>query len=89
MSIQSSQPTSTSGSGPQSPSAVRRAAVVTHGKPQTIGPALERLRNVAGASGVELLFGEEEAEKHSVSPSGDSSKGSGPPGCGSAELEPL
>ena len=71
MSIQSSQPTSTSGSGPQSPSAVRRAAVVTHGKPQTIGPALERLRNVAGASGVELLFGEEEAEKHGVSPSGD------------------
>ena len=41
---------------------------MTHGKPQTIGPALERLRSVAGASGVELLFGEEEAEKHGVSP---------------------
>ena len=71
MSIQSSQPTSTSGSGPQSRSAVQRAAVVTHGKPQTIGPALERLRNVAAASGVELLFGDEEAEKHAVAPSGD------------------
>jgi len=71
VSIQSSQPTSTSGSGPQSRSAVRRAAVVTHGKPQTIGPALERLRNVAAASGVELLFGDEEAEKHAVAPSGD------------------
>ena len=71
MSIQSSKPTSTSGSGPQSRSAVRRAAVVTHGKPQTIGPALERLRNVAAASGVELLFGDEEAEKHAVAPSGD------------------
>jgi len=71
VSIQSSQPTSTSGSGPQSRSAVRRAAVVTHGKPQTIGPALERLRTVAAASGVELLFGDEEAEKHGVPPSGD------------------
>jgi NAD+ kinase len=71
VSAQSSHPTSTSGSGPRSSSAVRRAAVVTHGKAQTIGPALEKLRNVAAASGVELLFGEEEAEKHGVGPSVD------------------
>ena len=60
----SSQQTSTSGSAPPSPRPVRRAAVVTHGKPQTIGPALERVRAVADAAGVELHFGDEEAEKH-------------------------
>jgi NAD+ kinase len=62
--------TSTSGSARPSPSAVRRAAVVTHGKPQTIGPALERLRAVAAASDVALLFTEEEAEKHEVAKGG-------------------
>jgi NAD+ kinase len=56
--------TSRPGSRPQSASAVRRAAVVTHGKPETIGPALERLEAVARQSGVELLLTEEEAEKH-------------------------
>jgi NAD+ kinase len=66
VSTQSSHPTSTSGSAPPSSSAVRRAAVVTHGKPQTIGPALDRLRAVAAASGVELLFPEEETEKHEM-----------------------
>jgi NAD+ kinase len=45
---------------------VRRAAVMTHGKPQTIGPALERLERVARANDVELLFSEDEAEKHGV-----------------------
>jgi len=30
---------------------VRRAAVITHGKPVTIGPALERLEKVARPSG--------------------------------------
>jgi NAD+ kinase len=44
-------------------------AVITHGKPQTIGPALERLRQVAAGSGVDVLVGEEEAEKHGVGPS--------------------
>jgi NAD+ kinase len=66
VSTQSSHPTSTSGSAPPSSRAVRRAAVVTHGKPQTIGPALDRLRAVAEASGVELLFPDEEAEKHEM-----------------------
>jgi NAD+ kinase len=43
---------------------VRRAAVVTHGKPPTIGPALERLEKVAREAGVELLLPGEEVEKH-------------------------
>jgi NAD+ kinase len=58
--------TSTPGSPRRSPSAVRRAAVVTHGKPQTIGPALERLEKVASEAGVELLLPGEEVEKHGV-----------------------
>ena len=48
--------------------AVKCAAVVTHGKPQTIGPALARLSTVAREAGVELRLGEEEAEKHSLDP---------------------
>jgi NAD+ kinase len=58
--------TSTPGSPPRSTRAVRRAAVVTHGKPQTIGPALERLEKVAREAGVELLLPGEEVEKHGV-----------------------
>jgi NAD+ kinase len=34
---------------------VRRAAVVTHGKPRTIGDALRRLERVANGAGVELV----------------------------------
>jgi NAD+ kinase len=34
---------------------IHRAAVVTHGKPKTIGDALERVRPVAQAAGVELV----------------------------------
>jgi NAD+ kinase len=56
--------TSTSESQPKSAEAVRRAAVMTHGKPGTIGPALERLELVARTSGVELLLPDEEVEKH-------------------------
>jgi NAD+ kinase len=56
--------TSTSESQPRSAEAVRRAAVMTHGKPATIGPALERLERVARQSGVELLLPGEEVEKH-------------------------
>jgi NAD+ kinase len=57
--------TSTSESVTQSANAaVKRAAVVTHGKPQTIGPALARLATVAREAGVELHLGEEEVEKH-------------------------
>ena len=58
---------STPGSTTQSGSRVRRAAVVTHGKPDTIGPALGRLEALAGEHGVELLFPEEEREKHHLS----------------------
>jgi NAD+ kinase len=49
---------------PSGNSRVARAAVVTHGKPATIGPALARLESVAEESGVELLLTEEEAAKH-------------------------
>ena len=60
--------TSTSESVTQSPEAgaVKRAAVVTHGKPQTIGPALARLSTVAREAGVELQVDEQEAEKHGL-----------------------
>jgi NAD+ kinase len=50
----------------QSGSRVRRAAVVTHGKPETIGPALGRLEAIAAARGVELVFPDEEREKHDL-----------------------
>ena len=48
-------------------SAVRRAAVITHGKAQTIGPALERVEEVARRAGVELLIPPDETAKHGVS----------------------
>jgi NAD+ kinase len=41
--------------------------VITHGKPQAIGPALARLDAVAREAGVELLFPDEEREKHGLS----------------------
>ena len=47
-------------------SEVVRAAVVTHGKPETIGAALERLQALAVERGVELLFPDEEVEKHGL-----------------------
>ena len=66
--------TSTTGSETLSPKAVKRAAVVTHGKPQTIGPALARLTTVAREAGVELRLGEDESAKHGLDPeNGDSS----------------
>jgi len=40
--------------------------VITHGKPPTIGPALDRLEKVAHEAGVELLLPDEEVEKHGV-----------------------
>jgi NAD+ kinase len=58
--------TSTTASPRQLNKPVRRAAVVTHGKPPTIGPALERLEKVAREAGVELLLPDEEVEKHGV-----------------------
>ena len=57
---------STTGSKRLSAEAVQRAAVITHGKPPTIGPALERLEKVAREAGVELLLPDEEVEKHGV-----------------------
>ena len=64
--------TSTTGSVTLSPKAVKKAAVVTHGQAQTIGPALARLAIVAREAEVELLMGEEEAEKHGVDAAGGS-----------------
>ena len=58
--------TSTAGSTKPSVRAVTRAAVVTHGKPAQIGPALARLQTVAREAGVELLVSEEEAAKHDL-----------------------
>ncbi len=40
--------------------------MVTHGKPETIGPALERLQAVARETGVELAYPPEELSKHGV-----------------------
>jgi NAD+ kinase len=51
---------------PTEAKAVRRAAVITHGKPGTIGPALERLVKVARAADVELVLPPEETEKHGL-----------------------
>src|SRR5215204_2115239 len=62
--------TSTTGSMPQSRSAVRRAAVMTHGRAERIGPALERLEALADRLGVELLLAPEEVDKHGR-PDGD------------------
>ena len=62
---------STTGSIVQSGSRVRRAAVVTHGQPRQIGAGLARLQSVAREHGVELLFPEEEAEKHPVQATDD------------------
>jgi NAD+ kinase len=46
--------------------AVRRAALITHGKPETIGPALARLEAVARSAGVELLVPDDEIAKHGL-----------------------
>src|SRR5581483_720415 len=46
--------------------AVRRAAVITHGRPGTIGPALSRVEAVARAAGVELVFPPDEVSKHAI-----------------------
>src|SRR4051794_31880055 len=58
--------TSTPRSQQRSSDTIRHAAVITHGKPVTIGPALERLEKVAQEAGVELLLPDEEVEKHGV-----------------------
>lgn len=66
--------TSTSASTVQSrhePRGVKRAAVMTHGKPQAIGSALARLANVAREAGVELRMASEESDKHGLEAVGD------------------
>jgi NAD+ kinase len=45
--------------------------VVTHGKPEVIGRAVERLQAVAAAASVELLVPEDEAEKHGLTAAAD------------------
>src|SRR5262249_7523910 len=67
--------TSMPGSPRRSGSTVRRAAVITHGKPPTIGPALERLEKVAREAGVELLLPDEEVEKHGAGEPGSDLSG--------------
>jgi NAD+ kinase len=66
--IPGARASSTPGSTPLSGKPVRRAAVFTHGKSRQIGPAVARLGRVARDAGVELLYAEEEAEKHGVAP---------------------
>src|SRR3954471_25047260 len=56
---------SSAGSTTQRPE-VRRAAVVTHGRPDAIGGALDQLQRLAEERGVELLFPDEEREKHDL-----------------------
>ncbi len=58
--------TSTIESTPPLASGVKRAAVITHGTPEAIGPALERLSSLAAEMGVELLVDEADAQKHDV-----------------------
>jgi NAD+ kinase len=65
---------SSAGSTPRSArpgTPVRRAALVTHGRPAQIGDGVERLVAVARDSGVEVIVGPEEAERHGLSPHGD------------------
>src|SRR5215207_3423605 len=62
---------SKAGSTTQPAKAVRRAAVITHGKPDTIGQGLDRLRRVADETGVELVFSGDEAEKHGLGGAGE------------------
>lgn len=61
---------STPGSSGPSRSAVRRAALITHGKPETIGATLARVGELASEAGVELLLPAEEAAKHGLADAG-------------------
>ena len=57
---------STTGSTPRSGEPVRRIAVLTHGRAERIGPALERVEHAAAAAGVELVFPKDEVAKHEI-----------------------
>jgi NAD+ kinase len=66
--------TSMTGSTTPSAEPVRTALVVTHGRPEAIGEALERLEQVAREAGVELIYPADEAEKHERQADGDPSR---------------
>jgi NAD+ kinase len=66
--------TSMTGSTTRSAEPVRTALVVTHGRPEAIGEAVERLEQVARGSGVDLIYPEDEAEKHERAADGDPTK---------------
>ena len=57
---------STTGSTPLPGKPVHRAAVLTLGRAEMIGPALERVEAVAGQAGVELVFPPDEVSKHEI-----------------------
>ena len=59
--------------GSKTPSAepVRKAVVVTHGRPEVIGEALGRLEKVARENEVEVMYPADEAEKHERASDGD------------------
>jgi NAD+ kinase len=65
---------SMTGSKTPSPEPIRTAIVVTHGRPEAIGEALEQLEHVAGKAGVELIYPADEAEKHERDADGDPAK---------------
>jgi NAD+ kinase len=48
------------------PEPVKRAAIITHGRRETVGHAIERLQAVARESGVELVMPADELEKHDI-----------------------
>jgi NAD+ kinase len=50
---------------------VRRIAVITHGRPETIGAALDRLRALGEERGVEVVLPDDEVEKHGDGPGGE------------------
>jgi len=57
---------STTGSTPRPAKPVHCAAVLTHGRPAAIGPALERVAAAADAAGVRLVFPQDEVSKHDI-----------------------
>ena len=50
---------------------VARAALVTHGRPRQIGDGIERILEVAGRAGVELIVAADEAARHGLEATGD------------------
>lgn len=50
----------------QPASAVRRVAVISHGRVEAVGDAIPRLQATAAGAGVELVFNAEEAAKHGI-----------------------